>query len=228
MDPCPALPPVEAFLSWAADVARGVAAAWRLVPGSQEDDDLAQVAALAVCELYPRYRDERRPAGGDPDGLFRGWAHRSVLTACHREAERLRNAGTYHTRRGPAGPAVPYLADLTTPAGDRYDLPAPPAAHPADPDGLYDLTDDTRPRPWEHDPMTPTATPAAVPELDARIAALRAEAEALEQARPVLAQLAGLVRTAPLLRAVVLAEFADPPKAAGKPKARPKPAAAAA
>jgi len=223
--PAAALPPADRFLPWAADVARGVAAAWRFVPGSQEDDDLAQAAALAVCELHARFDPAQVPAGGNPVGLFRGWAHRTVLTACHREAARLKNGGTYRTRRGPAGPAVPYLAALTTPAGDPYDPPAPPPADPDDPGGLYDLTDDTRFRPWEFDPMAPTVTAAPVPELDARIATLRAEADALENARPVLAQLAGLVQTAPLLRAVILAQFADPPdRPKGKP--RPKPAAA--
>lgn len=97
---------VTEHLAWAASVARGVARDFKFKRESQEEDDIKSVAALTVVRMAANFDPSRVPAGGDPGGQFRGWVHRSVQGMCKREARRLRNGGTYHTRREVTGVAL--------------------------------------------------------------------------------------------------------------------------
>jgi hypothetical protein len=93
-------------LKWASMIARGVRRAFHFVPGSQEEQELEAVAFLAIVELARKFDDNKVPRGGDRIGAFRGWAAIEVRSRCRREARRLRNGGTYHTRREKAGLAL--------------------------------------------------------------------------------------------------------------------------
>jgi hypothetical protein len=147
--------PPDSHLDWARRVARRVARAYRLRPRSQEEWELEQAAALAVVRAAGRFDPAFCPPGGDPDGLFRGWCRRDVVQECRREAVRLRNGGSYRTRREGdhdrcvIGRPASDLARLS-PTGE-FDLPADYRADAvcgADPDApgeLYDLTDDLPP-----------------------------------------------------------------------------------
>jgi hypothetical protein len=66
---------------------------------SQEEKDLESVAYLALVELARRFDPAKAPAGAATVDAFRGWAAVEVRCRCRREARRLRNGGTYHTRR---------------------------------------------------------------------------------------------------------------------------------
>jgi hypothetical protein len=104
---------VRDHLSWAEGVARGVGLAYMIRPGSQEAADLAQVAYLTLLRYARAFDHERVPAGGDPAGAFRGYCHRDVRKEVQREARRLRNGGTYRTRR-----EVPGVSLLAIPTSD--------------------------------------------------------------------------------------------------------------
>lgn len=93
-------------LKWARMIARGVRKAFQFIPGSQEEQDLEATAFLAIVELAKRFDPTKVPPGGDPVGAFRGWAAIEVRCRCQREARRLRNGGTYNTRREIAGRAL--------------------------------------------------------------------------------------------------------------------------
>jgi hypothetical protein len=90
-------------VEWARGIARTVRRAWHYAPGSQEEADLESEAVLCVCESAAAYEPARAVKTGDHFGAFRGWCKRDVQTACVREAERLRNGGTYNTRRRKPG-----------------------------------------------------------------------------------------------------------------------------
>lgn len=85
--------------AWAEGVAIGVARAFRFNSRSQEAADLKAVAVLVLVEKARRFDASKVPPGGDPDGQFRGYCHPDVQGQCRREARRLRNGGTYKTRR---------------------------------------------------------------------------------------------------------------------------------
>lgn len=91
----------QTHLAWAEHIARLIARQRGLGPRSAGADDLVAVAHVTLIRLAPRFDPARVPAGGDPDGQFRGWAHRWVKKECEREAERLTNAGLYHTTDNP-------------------------------------------------------------------------------------------------------------------------------
>jgi hypothetical protein len=86
-------------MRWARSIARNVRRAYHFLTGSQEEQDLEAMAYLAIVELAGRFEASKVPVGGDPIGAFRGWAAIEVRCRCQREARRLRNGGTYHTRR---------------------------------------------------------------------------------------------------------------------------------
>jgi hypothetical protein len=90
---------VTDHLKWARMIARGVRQAFNLKLGSQEESDLEATAYLTLVELVKRFDVVKIPIGGDPNSAFRGWAAICVRCRCQREARRLRNGGTYHTRR---------------------------------------------------------------------------------------------------------------------------------
>ncbi|MBX9579703.1 MAG: hypothetical protein K2X87_05285 [Gemmataceae bacterium] len=121
-------------LDWSARIARGVSRHYRFGRRSQERADLEQVAALAVIRKAREFDPALVPEGGDPDGQFRGWAKPSVAGDCRREGRRLKNGGTYHTRREQGRPAVlvEITSDLGDPTGEPFDLPDHRAG--ADPD----------------------------------------------------------------------------------------------
>jgi hypothetical protein len=93
-------------LKWARMIARGVRRSFQFKIGSQEEADLEATAYLAIVELVERFDIARVPIGGDPNGAFRGWAAIAVRSCCQREARRLRNGGTYNTRREKAHKAI--------------------------------------------------------------------------------------------------------------------------
>jgi hypothetical protein len=86
-------------MRWARSIARRVRRAFQFAVGSQEEEDLDATAYLTIVELAGRFDASKMPAGGDLVGAFRGWAAIEVKCRCQREARRLRNGGTYHTRR---------------------------------------------------------------------------------------------------------------------------------
>ncbi len=90
---------VTDHMKWAQMIARGVRQAFHFKMGSQEEQDLEATAYLALVELMERFDPSKIPSGVDPNYSFRGWAVLEVRCRCLREAYRLRNGGTYHTRR---------------------------------------------------------------------------------------------------------------------------------
>jgi RNA polymerase sigma factor (sigma-70 family) len=84
---------------WAKGAARGIRKHYRFHGGSQEEKELEAVAYLALVRCSEAFRPSLVPDGGDAEGLFRGWCHPFIRGECQREARRLRNGGTYHTRR---------------------------------------------------------------------------------------------------------------------------------
>lgn len=88
---------VEAQLDWAATIARRVAASYSL-HGSHVDD-LIQIAHFEVCRLFKRFDQSLCPPGGDLQGLFRGWGHQSVFSACRDECLREPSGGLTRKRR---------------------------------------------------------------------------------------------------------------------------------
>jgi hypothetical protein len=90
---------VTDHMKWAQMIARGVRQAFHFKMGSQEEQDLEATAYLALVELMERFDPSKIPSGVDPNHSFRGWAVLEVRCRCLREAYRLRNGGTYHTRR---------------------------------------------------------------------------------------------------------------------------------
>lgn len=123
-------------------IARKVRKRYRFLSDSAEQDDLESVA---IVTLYTKVKDfdySMVPAGGDVVEYFRGWMHQWILSECVREARRLRNGGTYHTRREVRGAALvaeplghaaemeidePYRDDADEDERE-YDLPPPKSA----------------------------------------------------------------------------------------------------
>lgn len=96
----------EPHIEWAKAIGAGVASNYNFAAGTEERADLE---AAAVAELTARcraFQPSRVPPGGDAGGLLRGYAHQSIQKECRREAERLRNGGTYRTRREKGGLVV--------------------------------------------------------------------------------------------------------------------------
>lgn len=92
-------------LIWARTIARTVRRAYNFRSRSQEESDLEATAYLAIVELAARFDLAQVPPGGNVIRAFRGWAAIEVCSRCRREARRLRNGGTYNTRREKPGVA---------------------------------------------------------------------------------------------------------------------------
>lgn len=90
---------VTDHMRWAKMIARGVREAFHFRIGSHEEQDLEATAYLAIVELAERFDSTKVHADSDAINAFRGWAAIAVRCRCQREARRLRNGGTYHTRR---------------------------------------------------------------------------------------------------------------------------------
>lgn len=84
----------DPLLEWARRVGREVARDYGHKPGSQEADDLEQTAVAHLVEIAPRFDAKKHPGCADLPGAFRGYAYRSVHTACVRFADNLRGGGT--------------------------------------------------------------------------------------------------------------------------------------
>jgi hypothetical protein len=93
---------LEDHLEWAGGVAR----AYAFDRTSQEEHDLKSAAYLAMVRCSRSFNLDRVPVGGDVGGAFRGFAHRYLQSECRREARRLRNGGTYNTRREHGQPII--------------------------------------------------------------------------------------------------------------------------
>ena len=87
---------LEDFIPWAENIARNVARNYGFIKRSQEEDEIISAAYLSMIENWAALRPE---LGTD----FGGYARRDVLSECQREARRLRNGGTYNTRREEPG-----------------------------------------------------------------------------------------------------------------------------
>lgn len=112
-------------------MARGVREAFGFRKGSQEESELESAAYLELVRKARQFRPELVPPGGDPGGAFRGWCHASVLGECKREARRLRNGGTYRTRREGRRRAIEvrHASDLAGRDGAPFD-PVDPSTVP--------------------------------------------------------------------------------------------------
>ena len=135
-------------LKWVKAIARGVRADYRFGRGSQEEFDLEQTAAMALCRAAVAFDVETMAARNgiavadvELVGAFRGYASRYVRGECVREARRLRNGGTFHTRRERNADGskkrrieVESADARRTPDGDRVELPDPRTVAPAGPD----------------------------------------------------------------------------------------------
>ena len=112
------------LLPWAKGIARGVRADFKFGRRSQEEADLEGVALLALCEKAAAFDPRRVPEGGDPVGAFKGYASRAIRSKCIEEARRLRNAGTYHTRRekGKAPVEAIQASRMRAPDGGSFDV----------------------------------------------------------------------------------------------------------
>ena len=107
--PNPAPPLIIAVidhLEWGRAIARGVRRRFNFVKDSQEELELISTAHLAIVELARRFDPAKMHSKSDPWDAFRGWAGIEVRCRCRREARRLRNGGTYHTRREKMGEAL--------------------------------------------------------------------------------------------------------------------------
>ena len=95
MQPAP-LGKIDDFIPWARNIGRQVAKAYGFLKHSQEEEDVISAAYLRMVDRWAAFEPER---GTD----FRGFARRDVMSECQREARRLRNGGTYNTRREEPG-----------------------------------------------------------------------------------------------------------------------------
>lgn len=86
-------------VKWAKAVARGVRQHYRFLTGSQEEQDLEGVALVQLWRLAGEFDPNRVPEGGSFYGAFHGWAHPFIRGECQRHCRRLRNGGTYNTRK---------------------------------------------------------------------------------------------------------------------------------
>lgn len=113
---------VTAHLAWAAEVARLIAKEYHFRKKGQEEEDLQAVAFLHLCRAARDYTGD--PADTDH---FRGYAHLRITAEVRREARRLRNGGTYWTRKEQRGEVmdVSALSDLLDRDGKPYDAAAP-------------------------------------------------------------------------------------------------------
>lgn len=116
---------VTNHLDWAAKIARSIAHAYKFVRQSQEEDDLVSIAHLTVVQKAVTFDPEHVPEGGDTGGAFRGWLHPHIVGFCRREARRLRNGGTYYTRREVAGVALvaEQMSEHVTSDGSPVEVP---------------------------------------------------------------------------------------------------------
>jgi len=213
---------VSDHLAWARNHARRVARGFHLRANSTDEDDLIQAAYVRLLERAKQF-DPRQHTHGDLNDFFQRWVRRDILTACVREAERLKNGGFYNTIQ-PALKArypvqlmslKPYMdrdeSALRYTIDDPDDFPEPPDM--SEPAGSYE----------PHEPPS-----VAIGDFDTRIHVLRAELELLEASREHVLALAALCAKSEGLTAMVVSQLQqgtakvkerDKAKPNGKPKA---------
>ncbi|QEL18846.1 hypothetical protein [Limnoglobus roseus] len=98
------VPPVDllALWPWVEKIALRVAARY-LLWGEAALDDLISAGYVRALEKIPHFRPDDPKAAADPNGAFRGWAYRDVMTYVQREAARLRGGGTFRSPRREPG-----------------------------------------------------------------------------------------------------------------------------
>ena len=89
---------VTPHIEWASRIARRIAKGYRFVPGGQEEQELIGCAHLVLVRKSHTYEPAREVYATECGALFRGYVSQTVTTECRREARRIRNGGTYHTR----------------------------------------------------------------------------------------------------------------------------------
>ncbi|VTT98957.1 unnamed protein product [Gemmataceae bacterium] len=109
-------------VEWARGVARRVRHIYQFAPGGQEQDDLESVAVLELFKRAGRFQFTRVRRGSTVLDAFRGWLEQYIVSQCRREGRRLRNGGTYHTRREVEGVAL-VVAPMGDHDGDLEDAP---------------------------------------------------------------------------------------------------------
>lgn len=112
---------VTQHLAWAEKVGKAIAREYHFRKAGQEEDEIVAVAYLHAVRCADRYTGET----GDVDH-FRGYAYVSVVAECRREARRLRNGGTYWTRKEKRGEVIDVspLSDLAGRDGEGFDTEA--------------------------------------------------------------------------------------------------------
>jgi hypothetical protein len=115
------MPDITAHLGWATKLGKTVAREYHFRKGGQEEDDIISVAFLHLHRCGMRYTGR-----SDDVDHFRGYAYPSLVAECRREARRLRNGGTYWTRKEQRGEVidVPALSDLANADGEPFDAAA--------------------------------------------------------------------------------------------------------
>lgn len=88
-------------LKWVYLIARNVANRYFL----RSETDLEDIVSSGTVAMLTALQVFEPPSvlSSDISEAFKGYAHRAVLTACQREAERILNGGTYKTRRRQSG-----------------------------------------------------------------------------------------------------------------------------
>lgn len=90
-------------IAWATAIAKRVARSYKLLPHSQEEEDVVSTVLTKMCELAQRYDPSREEYATDCDALFKGFVGLSLQTEARRECRRLFNGGMYNTRQETKG-----------------------------------------------------------------------------------------------------------------------------
>lgn len=229
----PAVDPASPdLLAWARGVARGIRSVIRrrlrgadagdtrrcsrFDRGSDEEQELEQVALLEMVRAAHRFDPAKVPPGGNVIGAFKGFAHASVRFKVMRAARGLSNGGI-DLRDGGVGrklAAVEHLSARESAAGraefeltDPRTLPADPPAPPPDPGRLDRVTPADLPEPAAVSNAAADPPPQKLAAVDTRIQVLRAELGAAEQLREYLEQLLTLILRYPALGPIARQEI---------------------
>ena len=89
---------IAGLWKWLHGKARGIAGFLGFERGSQEEAELSQVAAVELVQCVANFDPAMVPPGGSAVGLLRGYATQFIRPELIREAKRIRNGGTYHSR----------------------------------------------------------------------------------------------------------------------------------
>lgn len=101
----PVIDPTE-HVAWAQEIGRKVRARYKFPKDSAEQEDLESVAVLELLTCAKKFDASFMTDGSNLTDAFRGWAHMCIVGQCSREARRMRNGGTYNTRKERKGEAL--------------------------------------------------------------------------------------------------------------------------